>query len=57
MTNSSVSFQGFTQQNDTCDTSKLSHRRGSPQFVGMPWEHVELNPLFIGIKRGGGTPF
>jgi hypothetical protein len=31
MTNSSVSFQGFTYKNDMCDTSKLSHLRGSPQ--------------------------
>ena len=57
MTNSSVSSQGFTHKNDTCDTSKLSHRGGSPQMdkpIGIPWDGLHLKSLFIGIKVGGG---
>jgi hypothetical protein len=30
MTSSPVSFQGFTYENDMCDTLKLSHPRGAP---------------------------
>jgi hypothetical protein len=59
MTNSSVSFQGFTYKNDMCDTSKLSHLRGSPQHpktLGSPLGCLHLKSLFIGIKEGGGTP-
>jgi hypothetical protein len=34
MTSSPVSFQGFTHENDMCDTLKLSHPRGAPQRKG-----------------------
>jgi hypothetical protein len=36
MTQSSVSVQGFTHKNDTCDTLKLSHPRGAPQKTVSP---------------------
>jgi hypothetical protein len=36
MTQSSVSVQGFTHKNDTCDTLKLSHPRGAPHENGIP---------------------
>jgi hypothetical protein len=38
MTNTTVSSQGFTHKNDTCDTSKLSHSRGAPQPMGYLWD-------------------
>ncbi len=50
MTNSSVSFQGFTQQNDTCDTSKLSQRGGSPQLFICPSRN---NGWFCSAARAG----
>ncbi len=57
MTNSSVSSQGFTHKNDTCDTSILSHRKGSPQRVHLthwdPLGSVDLKSLFIGITGEG----
>jgi hypothetical protein len=35
MTSSPVSFQGFTYENDMCDTLKLSHPRGAPHQAGV----------------------
>jgi hypothetical protein len=36
---------GCTHQNDGCDTSKMSHPRGSPYPLGHRLGHPELRPL------------
>jgi hypothetical protein len=38
MTPSSVSVQGFTHKNDTCDTRKLSHLRGAAHKPTPIWD-------------------
>jgi hypothetical protein len=52
MTQSSVSVQGFTHKNDTCDTLKLSHPRGAPQALGINGD--EWRKSFRNGDRGRG---
>ena len=51
MTLTNVSIQGFTNQNDICDTSKLSQLRGAPQTPGMN----RVSPYFPGMTGGVGV--
>jgi hypothetical protein len=55
MTQSSVSVQGFTHKNDTCDTLKLSHPRGAPHSV---WDTLGIGPyktfrILVGVRGEG----
>jgi len=53
MTSSSISVLGFTHENDTCDTRKLSHL-GVQLNPGVSPGLNSLSPYFSGLTRVGG---